>query len=234
AEQTSDRVVLIHGLFRTSKSLKPVKKHLAAEGYEAVNLTYPSRRKDFDGLAKIVGDEIGRLTKERPNQTHHFVTHSLGGMLLRFCLEKNRPDNLGRVVLLAPPSQGSELTDKLKAFKLYDWVNGPVGRELGTDETGVFNRLGPVDYDLGVIAGNRSVNPIYSWLIPGPDDGKVAVNKAGVPGMNDFMIVPYGHTFMMNRKKVQNQILHFLIHGLFDHTKAPAEEEEEDEADIDE
>jgi hypothetical protein len=94
-------------------------------------------------------------------------------------------------------------------------VLGPAGSQLGTDSTAIPAQLGPVRFSLGIIAGNRSLNPLYSWLIPGPDDGKVGVDRAKAEGAADFLVVPASHTFIMNRGDVAEEVVHFLRYGRF-------------------
>ena len=145
----------------------------------------------------------------------HFVTHSMGGILVRFYLANHRLVNLGRVVMLSPPNQGSETVDKLANMPGFGWLNGPAGQQLGTDENSLPNRLGPADFELGIITGNRSINLILSTMIPGPDDGKVAVERAKLAGMADFLVVPHSHPFIMKKPLVIEQTQFFLEHGRF-------------------
>jgi hypothetical protein len=149
------------------------------------------------------------------------VTHSLGGIVLRYFLKHNRPENLGRVVMLAPPNQGAELTDIFGRLPFYSWILGPVGSQLGTGLDSLPNTLGPADYEVGIIAGNRSLNPLFSPLIPGPDDGRIAVRRTRLAGMTDFLVLPCIHPLIMNYKQVIRQTIHFMMQGCFDHLDLP-------------
>ena len=117
--------------------------------------------------------------------------------------------------MLAPPNQGSEVVDKLGSWRLFYYLNGPAGLQLGTDENSVPNKLGPVNFQVGDISGNKTVNPLLSWLIPGNNDGKVSVSRAQVAGMKDFIVVPYSHPFIMQHKVVIEQALYFFQQGYF-------------------
>jgi pimeloyl-ACP methyl ester carboxylesterase len=221
----SECVILLHGLGRTSRSLSKMADALQAAGFGPVNLDYPSRKKTIQNLAmETIGRGLSRCAGMQA-RTIHFVTHSMGGVLVRYYLSRNRPENLGRVVMLSPPNQGSEAADHLRESALYEWFNGPAGQQLVTGPEGLPAQLGPVDFALGIITGNQH-SFFDAWLadvIPGTDDGKVSVERAKVEGMADFLMLPYSHPFIMNANEVIEQTLHFLRNGRFDARSQSAE-----------
>jgi triacylglycerol lipase len=208
-----DYVVLIHGMGRTPLSLKRVEWDLRRQGYQVINLKYPSRRAAVEELSeKYLAPALAQIPA---SSKVHFVTHSLGGILLRQYLSSHAMTNLGRVVMLAPPNRGSELSDSFQRCGLGRLILGPAGCQLGTSPSDLPQRLGPVHCDVGVIAGDRSLNPIFSLLMAGPSDGKVSVERSKLPGMRDFLIVHHSHTWMMLRKDVLLQIRAYLKTGAF-------------------
>lgn len=186
---------------------------LRADGYAVINCDYPSRRETVESLTTNLFATLAPQIANAPKV--HFVTHSLGGMLLRAHLQDHTLPNLGRVVMLGPPNRGSEVVDCLGRLALFRWINGPAGTQLGTSANSLPSRLKAPTFELGVIAGDRSVNPFLSLMIPGADDGKVSVQRTRTEGMRDFLKLHVTHTFMMRNSRVIRQTRHFLKIGRF-------------------
>lgn len=212
----SECVVLLHGLARTSSSLREMQHALEEDGYYTANVDYPSRDHEIAELATIaVGEGLARCRAIEDVEKIHFVTHSLGGILVRQYLSTESVDELGRVVMLAPPNQGSGAVDDLDGVPGFDWINGPAGRQLGQGEGSVPLQLGPVDFELGIIAGNRTIDPITSAVLDNPDDGRVSVEDTKVEGMTDFVVVEHSHAFMMRMRRPIELTKDFLRTGRF-------------------
>ena len=209
-------VVLLHGLARTSTSMNRMERELAKAGFATANIDYPSRAHTVEELAEIAVPEGIAACRARDGiDTIHFVTHSLGGILVRQYLSTHDLDELGRVVMLGPPNQGSAAVDELGDVPGFDWLNGPAGRQLGKGEQSVPLQLGPADFELGIIAGNRTIDPITSAVLENPDDGRVSVEDTKLEGMTDFVVVDHSHAFMMRMRRTIELTKSFLKNGRF-------------------
>ena len=216
ATDNKDYVILLHGLCRSGRSMIPMGQALTQAGYKVVNMEYPSRSAAIEKLSE---DAIGGAVADcqsRGAVKIHFVTHSLGGILVRSYLSRHTISNLGRVVMLGPPNQGSEVVDKLGSWWIFKKLNGPAGDELSTDKNSTPNKLGPANFCAGIIAGSLSINWINSWLIPGRDDGKVSIERTELAGMADHIVVHSAHPFLMRNRTAIRQTICFLGNGKFE------------------
>ena len=209
-------VILLHGLARTSTSMNKLEKRLLREGYVVVNYDYPSRKATVEELAGLAITEALALCEQQARVSRtHFITHSMGGILVRCYLADHDLPKLGRVVMLSPPNRGSEVIDKLSDVPGFRSFHGLAGLQLGTRERDIPKTLGEANFELGIITGNRSINPLLSLLIPGSNDGKVSLESARLEGMADFLVLPHTHPFIMKSDKAIAQSIYFLKHGRF-------------------
>jgi triacylglycerol lipase len=206
--------ILLHGLGRSAWSMRKVAKHLKAENYIVWNHSYPSTKQPIQDLTIAIDDAL--LFCEEQNATEiYFVTHSLGGILVRQYFQNQVIENVKAVVMLAPPNHGSEVVDAYKDSWWFQWFTGPAGQQLGTEPTSIPNTLQPIPLNIGIIAGTKTSDPWFANLFAGDNDGKVSVNSAQLAEMKDFLTVKAGHTYIMSSKEVLNQISYFFENGNF-------------------
>lgn len=227
AADSRELVVVLHGLNVTHHTMGRLARALGEAGYDVVNRTYPSRTMPIE---RIATEWLPALLKERDAGAAprvHFVTHSMGGILARLWLrEKGAPANIGRIVMIAPPNHGSEVPDHFRGRgnrlrALFRFVASANAGQLGTDDESVPRKLSrgkfPADVELGVIAGNRWVNPFFLSWFKGENDGTVSVASTRLDGMRDHVVMPHSHTGIVMRRAVAEQTLHFLREGKFMH-----------------
>jgi len=218
--RSTECVVLLHGLNRSWRTMGKFAGSLQQDGFSTANVDYPSSKESIEVLAPKVVHEGLRQCRQTGATSIHFVTHSLGGILLRYAQSQEPIPDLGRVVMLGPPNQGSEVIDKMRDWPGVTIIAGIAGLQLGTDAEGIPAQLGPVDFELGVIAGTGSTNPMMSAMLPEEDDGKVTVARTQVEGMDDFKIVTNSHFAMMKSDDVIADTTRFLRTGSFGETAA--------------
>ena len=201
AHNEGDYVVLLHGLGRTSLSMQKIGRHLAKEGYKVINVNYPSRHDTVENLSLYLNRQIETKYTDRTKKIN-FVTHSMGGIVVRHYLANNELENIGRVVMIAPPNQGSDTADRLSQYKVVNYVMGPALIELRTDADSLANSIPLPQVQYGVIAGEY--------------DEKVAVERTKLSNMTDFIIVPKEHTWIAYTDQVVDLVIKFLRTGAFE------------------
>jgi pimeloyl-ACP methyl ester carboxylesterase len=210
-----DGVVLLHGISRTALSFRKMQVALERAGFATLNLDYASRRKPLEALAEDIHPAIQRFA-DRIDGSVHFVCHSMGGLLARVYMARHRPKHLGRVVMLGTPNSGSEIADRLKNFGAYRAFFGPAGQQLGTKRDDAINALfPPLDYPVGIVAGNRSIDPLAGTMLPKPHDGRVSVKNTVIDGMADHIVVDTSHPWLVRNSVAVAQTIAFLQDGTF-------------------
>lgn len=208
-------VVLVHGLWRSGFAMNSIASDLEEHGYDTVSIDYPSTQLEIPVLAeRHLSDGLNEC-REKGAKHIHLVTHSMGGILARQYLQTKRLPKGGKVVMLSPPNQGSELSEKFGDSWWYKWIVGPAGISLSQKRNGIIPRLKEIEEPVGVIAAYRnwSLWP-ESWL-PTPNDGTVSVQSMRLAEMDDFVLVNSGHAMMRFNRETQYQIRHFLAKGTF-------------------
>ncbi|MEM7082126.1 MAG: alpha/beta hydrolase [Pseudomonadota bacterium] len=214
SEHDAEPVVLLHGLKRTRYSMNKIARGLDKAGFHTCNITYPSNRLPAVELVAFIRDEISRCFGDTTVPVK-FVTHSMGGIMVRALAATGGTPRMGRVVMIAPPNHGSEIVDLHGNSALFRWLMGEVATQLGTGANSLPLRLGPAEFEVGVIAGEGLSNPMGLWVFDEPNDGTVAVRSTRLAGMSDFIVVPYGHTLIMRKPRVIEEVIHYFQHGVF-------------------
>jgi alpha-beta hydrolase superfamily lysophospholipase len=214
SNQEAKPVVLLHGLNRTSRSLEKLGRALDDKGFEVHNISYPSTRFPIEKLAKDLRQ--GELAPLADRDDLCFVTHSMGGIILRWIESYMPMPGLFRSVMLAPPNQGSEVADAMMNLRLARWLNGPALEQLGTMSNSLPLELEDINFHCGVLAGSRSSNPFFRRFFDEANDGKVAVESTKDPGVADWRVLDVFHSTMMKNRAVIDHTLHFLEHGWFE------------------
>ncbi len=212
--ERSECVVLLHGLARTSGSMRGMAGALRAAGYRTVVVDYPSRQSDLETLAE---DAVGRgidACRDGSGAPIHLVTHSMGGILARTHFARHPPAaDVRRLVMLGPPNRGSAVAGMLGRYRWFRRLLGPAALQLAPASEP--RRQSPLPLPTGVIAGTLSSDPWFSPWLPGADDGKVSVAAAWLPGLADFARVAAGHSFLTRDPRSIRLTLDFLERGRF-------------------
>lgn len=210
-----DGIVLLHGIMRTKWSMAILAWVFERKNYQVLNINYPSRKFPLEKLAEIIHPQIIEFSQTFSGKIH-FVGHSMGGLLIRAYINKYHPKNLGRVLMMGTPNQGSQIADFVKNWWLFKKLYGPAGSQLITNQNDFREIFGEVNYELGIIAGNRSLDLIGSKIIGQESDGKVAVENTKIAGMKDFITIKVDHTLMPHNRKVIKNAVAFIENGSFD------------------
>ena len=195
--------------------MQPLAEALHEVGFSTANVDYPSQAGSVEVLAPMAVNTGLAECRQAGARRIHFVTHSIGGILLRYAHESSPIPDLGRVVMLAPPNHGSEVIDVTRDWPTTEIFAGEAGLQLGTDSDSIPTMLGPVDFELGVIAGTGSINFFMSAMLPGPNDGKVSVASTRIDGMDDFLVVENSHHYITESETVIRNTIYFLQNGVF-------------------
>lgn len=215
----NDYVIMLHGLWNSSSRMEDFEEYFLKKNYQVFNLDYPSTEFQIEKLDTKYLKPIIESVPLHTGQKIHFITHSMGGLLLRHYLTHNELPQLGRVVMISPPNHGSEWADILDNHPVIKSMVGPAANELKTRNNTFLNKLGAVDYHLGIIAGDKSYTDMTEEFLPGADDGMVPVSRMKVRGMKDFIILHDHHRGLTWNPDAMKQAEMFIKTGRFIHSE---------------
>ena len=203
-----ETVILLHGLWRSVWAMEPMARFLHEQGYQTINVPYPSFRKPIEEIVSLVREAIDQHSGQQPI---HFVTHSLGGIITRQLLADLPQEKVGRIVMLAPPHHGSEIIDWLADCPPLKMTLGPAGAKLGSDTLDA--PALPSQFDSAVIMGRKSSLPFFRQFLEPENDGIVSVNRGKIPGLNEFHVTDTDHTFIATEPEIMQMTHEFLLNG---------------------
>lgn len=208
-------VVVLHGLGRSRRSMRPMVRALEATGHDVAWLDYASTRQTLREHGRAVATLLAHVDATRVS----FVTHSLGGLVARLALAELEGASEGsprgslrerlprphRLVMCAPPSRGAAMARLLHANVrgLARPVFGPVLDELAQ---GLDVPLPTIPFLVIAGAKGERINP----LLEGPDDGIVTVEETKLDGMTAHLVVDAIHTFVMGHPEAMAAATRFV------------------------
>lgn len=210
-----DHVILLDGIAHGGYDMGRLARTLNREGYQVLNLGYPSTSLPISEIAGAYLPEQLATYLPEDGRTVHFMTHSMGGIVLRQFMNGVGMPRMGRAVMFAPPNHGSEVAERLRDFFFYQWYFGPAGQEIGIGPESVPLSLPAADFEVGIIAGEISIDPWFDPLFDERHDGKVSVASTRLEGMKDFRVVQSSHYGMHFNREVHTMAMRFLSNGRF-------------------
>jgi pimeloyl-ACP methyl ester carboxylesterase len=204
-------VLLVHGIMRSGGTFGALEEALNERGYDAGAISYPSSRDTIEnhaaGLAAL-------LDRQEDSDTVSFVTHSMGGLVVRHLLARDDAwqDHIKvqGVVMIAPPNQGSAIARTLKDLGPYRLIYGESGQELTPAEVAL---VPPLAHDFAIIAGGKGDGQGYNPLLSGDDDGTVTVAETRLDGAKNFLIVREIHGLISGHQATIQATVNFLTRG---------------------
>jgi len=216
----TDLVLLVHGIARSRKTFSKMREALARAGFDATAISYASTRRTLEAHAAGLEALLDRL---EGSETISFVAHSMGGLVLRHLMARDgawkRRVRPRRIVLIAPPNQGSAIARRLAPFPPYAALFGEAGRQL-TPEA-VAASVPPLGVPFAIIAGGRGNGTGFNPFLGGDNDGTVAVSETALDGAEQFLLVPAIHALICSYPETIRATVNYLRTGRFEGDSRP-------------
>jgi pimeloyl-ACP methyl ester carboxylesterase len=199
--------IVIHGLWMTGVEASLLRHRLAHAGFAVEQYHCRSLTTDVE----TVVSELEQRVRAVPGPAH-LVGHSLGG-LVALRLAERLPDlELGHVVLLGSPVNGSAAARAVAAWPGMQWMLG----RLPAEELLATGRRWTRGTPIGVIAGTQSMGlGRFVGRLREPNDGTVSVDETRLEGATEHLVLPVSHMGMLVSDEVAHRVATFLRTGTF-------------------
>ncbi len=206
--------VLLHGVIRTRDSLDSLGRYLQEHNpADVIRWGYASTRQTISQHA----DKFGEVLSHFPEDAEiYLVGHSMGNVVVRRYLKNKQDPRIKRMVMLAPPNQGSALGRAVNDNLLFEALWGVSGQELSNGFDELEAELGTPKFEFGIIAGQLEGNLVRNPILEGPSDLVVTVEETKLSGAADFRTVNSTHTSIMNQRETLEYVQRFLESGYFE------------------
>ncbi|HAN78216.1 MAG TPA: hypothetical protein DCQ31_10815 [Bacteroidales bacterium] len=213
--KASYKVYIVHGLGGIGLELSKIKNTIEKSGFESEIYWYPSLVRDIDSVGKLL---ITKIRKENYD-TISFVTHSLGGLVVRTLYEHIKTDSnfpfIHRIVMVAPPNQGSPVADFFVQWSLARFIVGPNLKNLTTNKSTGASRYPIPAAEVGVISGGRGKENGYNYFLNGDNDGVLLPEMTKMGIEKDVVFVKAAHVELVFNSEVNKMVVNFLKTGKF-------------------
>ena len=206
----NDIVVLVHGLAGTPIDMWRVARALKRKGYTVHNCWYRTFGRGIESHAQWLGEKLKELDETATGRKIHVVTHSMGGIILRKTLAESEFQNIGRVVMLAPPHRGSHAARTLAPY--LGWLTpsllqlSDVGDSFVNQLPNSFERKG---VEFGIVESTK--------------DRVIAQGNVLLDGYQDYARVAGQHGFFAWYADTIRQVEAFLADGKFSESAQPSD-----------
>ncbi len=205
-------VLLVHGIAPLPGPFGSMEAALGEAGFDATAISYPSTRGSIEDHAA----GIARLLDTTDGSTKvSFVTHSMGGLVVRHLLAMDsawkQRIKVGRIVQIAPPNQGAEMAGWVSRFRPYQLVFGRAGQGLSPRAA---KSIPTLNYPFAIIAGGKGDEVGFNPLLSGDDDGVVRVSETALMYAQAHLLVRANHAMLVGHPQVIKATTQFLKHGM--------------------
>lgn len=211
----TQKIYLIHGYGGLGLEMEKIREAVQNEGFTTEIYVYKSLIDDVDSVSLNL---IQTIQKEKFD-TVSFVTHSMGALVVRSMYEKL--DSLSgfpfvhRIVMIAPPNNGSPIADFFSQFKFVKYIIGPNINNLTTNKITGASKYPIPTCEVGLIAGSFGGKRGFNMFINSDNDGVLIPENTKMGIEKDVVFVKSWHVGLLFNKKVIRYVNNFIQQGKF-------------------